>query len=85
MKKKKKETPVTVKDKSKTKNLNKVKNTLKRKNTIHESTLSKKNFRENPNVEKLYKTVHDYKLREEAYKTAIEIHLNRLLKANPGK
>ena len=45
------------------------------KSANNESIASKKNFRDNPAVEKLYKNVYDYKLREEAYKTAIEIYL----------
>lgn len=63
------------------------KNKLKAKKKAlgSESTISKKDFRDNPTVEKLYKTIYEYKLREEAYKTAIEIYLNRLLKAEDKK
>ena len=39
--------------------------------------ISKKDFRENLAVEKFYKTVKQYNLREEAYKTAIQIYLSR--------
>ena len=38
--------------------------------------LSRKDFRENPVVEKLYKTVQEYDLREEAYKTALQMYIN---------
>ena len=38
--------------------------------------LSKKDFRESPAVEKFYKTIYEYKLREEAYKAAIKIYLD---------
>ena len=48
----------------------------KKKVATDEPTLSKKDFRETPAVEKLYKTINEFKLREEAYKTAIEIYLN---------
>ncbi len=41
-----------------------------------ELVLSKKDFRESPAVEKFYKTIYEYKLREEAYKASIEIYLN---------
>ena len=37
--------------------------------------LSKKDFRENMVVEQFYKTIKQYNLREEAYKTAIKIYL----------
>ena len=64
-----------------------IKNKLKPKKKAlgNESIISKKDFRDNPTVEKLYKTIYEYKLREEAYKTAIEIYLNRLLKAEDKK
>ena len=53
-------------------------NKLKRtkKSSTGESTLSKKDFRENPAVEQLYRIIYKYKLRKEAYKAAIEIYLN---------
>ena len=62
----------------------KTKNTKSQKKTaginentgLHEPHLSKKDFRENPAVEQLYKTIYDYKLREEAYKTAIKIYID---------
>ena len=57
----------------------------KKKALVNEFTISKKDFRDNPTVEKLYKTIYEYKLREEAYKTAIEIYLNRLLKLENKK
>lgn len=64
-----------------------IKNKLnaKKKASVNESTISKKDFRDNPTVEKLYKIIHEYKLREEAYKTAVEIYLHRLLKAENKK
>ena len=55
------------------------------KEIINDCNVSKKDFRENPTVETFYKTIYEYKLREDAYKAAIEIHLNRLLKENPQK
>ena len=55
-------------------------NTLKRRKKVSESTLSKKDFREHPSVEKLYKNIYEYRLREEAYKTVLEIYINLLLK-----
>ena len=85
MKKNENEKTIKIISKSKTKNPGKEKNSSQRKKTIHESTLSRKDFRENPSVEKLYKTVYDYKLREEAYKTVIEMHLNNLLKEDTKK
>ena len=53
------------------------------KKIIADCNISKKDFRENPTVEKFYKTIYEYQLREDAYKTAIEIQLNHLLKENP--
>ena len=55
-----------------------MRNTLKRKKRANESSLSKKNFREHPLAEKLYKNIYEYNLREEAYKTALEIYINLL-------
>ena len=43
---------------------------------LKNQALAKKDFIEDPTVEKLYKTIHNYKLREEAYKTTIETYLN---------
>ena len=48
----------------------------RKKADTNESTISKKDFRESPSVEKFYKTIYAYQLREEAYKAAIEIYLN---------
>lgn len=79
---KKKTTPIS---QSKKKSLNKVGKPPQTKKNSNESTISKKDFRENPTVEKFYKTIHEYKLREDAYKTAIEIHLNHLLKETTQK
>ncbi len=39
-------------------------------------SLMKKTFRESPVVEKFYKTIYEYRLREETYKTAIKIYLD---------
>ena len=39
-------------------------------------SLMKKTFRESPAVEKFYKTIYEYRLREEAYKAAIKIYLD---------
>jgi len=47
-----------------------------RKKMSEATILYKKKFRESSAVEKLYKTIYDYKLREEAYKTAIKIYLD---------
>ena len=47
------------------------------KNPALKAPLSKKDFRESPLVEKFYKTMYDHKLRELAYKTAIEVYLSR--------
>ena len=44
--------------------------------------LSRKDFRENPAVENFYKNIYEYNLREEAYKIAIEMYINFLLKEN---
>ena len=63
----------------------KKKTKVKKKTLPGELPISKKNFRDNPIVEKLYKTVYKYRLRDEAYKTAIEIYLNRLLKSEVKK
>lgn len=56
----------------------KTKTKKNRKKIANESALFKKKFRENPSVEQLYKIIQKYKLREQAYKTAIEIYLSRL-------
>ena len=48
----------------------------RKKTEASEYGLSKKDFRESPSVEKFYRTIHQYQLREEAYKAAIEIYLN---------
>ena len=45
-----------------------------KKNSAHH--LSKKEFRDNLAVEQFYKTLKKYDLREEAYKTAIQIYLD---------
>ena len=37
--------------------------------------LNKKTFRKLKEVETLYKLIHKYKLREEAYKTLLEIYI----------
>ncbi len=46
-----------------------------KKKVDSEKQLSKKDFRENLSVERFYKTIKQYNLREEAYKTAIKIYL----------
>ena len=38
---------------------------------------SKKDFRESPQIEQFYKTIYEHKLREQAYKIAIEVYLSR--------
>ena len=47
------------------------------KNAMEKPSVSKKDFRESPFVEQFYKTMSDHKLRELAYKTAIEVYLSR--------
>ena len=51
---------------------------VKKRKEANEDTpvLLKKKFRENPQVEKFYKTIYNYKLRKETYKTVIEIYIN---------
>ena len=41
------------------------------------TSFSKKDFRESPQTEQFYKTIYEHKLREQAYKTAIEVYLSR--------
>ena len=48
-----------------------------KKKTESEKHVSKKDFRDNLAVEQFYKTLKQYSLREEAYKTAIQIYLDR--------
>ena len=40
-------------------------------------SLLKKDFREQPAVEKFYKIIFDYRLRKEAYKEAIKVYLKK--------
>ena len=42
-----------------------------------EKQISKKDFRDNLAVEQFYKTLKQYNLREEAYKTAIQMYLDK--------
>ncbi len=46
-----------------------------KKKLSDKNTLSRKDFKEHPLIEELYKLIHEYSLREEAYKTAIQIYL----------
>lgn len=43
---------------------------------VKKTKLSKKDFRDNPAVEKFYRAIQKYDLREEAYKKAIEVYIN---------
>jgi hypothetical protein len=63
---------------------NPLKTKKRTKKIINNCKISKKDFRENPTVEKFYRTIYEYKLREDAYKTAIKIQLSHLLKENPN-
>ena len=47
------------------------------KSTGSEKHISKKDFRDNLAVEQFYRTLKQYNLREEAYKTAIHIYLDK--------
>ncbi len=49
---------------------------IRKISATNESILLKKQFRESPVVEKFYKNIYKYKLRKEAYKTAILIYLD---------
>ncbi len=84
MKQKESKTKTSSTGRAKAKKPEMVENLLKVKKRTNkmmsDCNISKKDFRENPTVEKFYKTVYEYKLREDAYKTAIEIQLNHLLK-----
>lgn len=49
----------------------------KEKKMDSEKHVSKKDFRDNLAVEQFYKTLKQYNLREEAYKKAIQIYLDK--------
>ena len=47
-----------------------------KESSFNPKKISKKDFKDNPAVEKFYRAIQQYDLREEAYKAAIEIYLD---------